>query len=93
MQKPGKTALTKGALPYYNRKDDNIRHTLLQERVYSMDNQERHTVKTVFIVAGLLAALAAVAVTLYRSEQRVRRLFYLLEQRLNTKSKAFEVEF
>ena len=57
-----------------------------------MDNQERRTVKTVFAVAFLLAALAAVVVTLYRSERRVRRLFYLLEQRLNTKSKALEVE-
>ena len=57
-----------------------------------MDNQERRTVKTVFTVAFLLAALAAVVVTLYRSERRVRRLFYLLEQRLNTKSKALEVE-
>ena len=57
-----------------------------------MDNQERRTVKTVFIVAALLAGLAVAAVTLYRGERRVRRLFYLLEQRLNTKSKAFEVE-
>lgn len=57
-----------------------------------MDHQERRTVKTVFIVAALLAGVAVAAVTLYRSERRLRRLFYLVEQRLNTKSKAFEVE-
>ncbi len=57
-----------------------------------MDNNERQTIRTVFTVAAVLAALATAIVVLYRSEQRVRRLFYLLEQRVNTKSKAFEVE-
>ncbi len=57
-----------------------------------MDNRERRTLRTIFIVAAVLGGLAVAAVALYHAERRVRRLLYLLEQRLMPKSSAMKVE-
>lgn len=73
-------------------KYDNIRHCAMRKGCLRMDNQERRTLRGVFIAAGILAALALTVVVLYRTERRFRGLLYALEQRINPKSTPVKVE-
>ena len=57
-----------------------------------MEQNEKHTLRNLCIAGGVIAALALALVVIYRSERRVRRLCYRLEQRLRTKPTHMEVE-
>lgn len=57
-----------------------------------MEQNENRALRNICITLGIIAAVALALVTVYHTEQRVRRLCYRLEQRLRTKPARMEVE-